>query len=210
MKVRFNVLLSIVAVCFLASCSVGRYLDTPAYVYIEGVDNITVVADANKYIHNSTNDDYRDLFFKELDESLESYNIVPVYEVPTNVQKYFKLEIGNLRLYETFRVEEIYPDSTYIAPEIYNLSICDVSSDFTVYKSGASGWYHLKDKSVVFSKEEEVSNNRTFFQVLFGLNKDNSVYTYHELSSDIFNDLARKCARRIAAKTSTYIDKEIN
>jgi hypothetical protein len=188
---------------------VGHYLEKPAYVYIEGVDNFAIIAEGDKYILNYDMDEYSRVYFAELEKSMQSYNMVPVYTVPANTAYYYKLSFNRVTIRESFEVEEVYSDSTSSTPEVYYLAECDFTSDFSVHKAGSSGWHHLKDKTIVVSKEEEVNNNRTFFQVLFGTNKDNSVYTYHELSTDIFKDLAEKCSRRVAAKTSSVIGNEI-
>jgi hypothetical protein len=66
---------------------------------------------------------------------------------------------------------------------------------------------HIKQIGAYSSDEERLNTNRTFWQILFGLNKDNSEYTYHELSSDVYDDLIRKAARKSAAKISKAISK---
>lgn len=209
MKRISNLILILVVSCLFISCAVGHYLDKPAYVYIEGVDNFAVIAEGDKYILNYDLDEYSRVYFAELEKSMQSYNMVPVYSVPTNSAYYYKLSFNKVTIHESFTTEEVYTDTISPTPEVYLLAECDFTSDFSVHKAGSSGWHHLKDKSILVSKEEEINNNRTFFQILFGTNKDNSVYTYHELSPDIFKDLAEKSARRVAAKTSTVIGKEI-
>ncbi|MDD3685431.1 MAG: hypothetical protein PHE56_01570 [Bacteroidales bacterium] len=170
---------------------------------------ISVIAEGDKYILNYDLDEYSRVYFSELENSMQSYNMVPVYTVPANTAYYYKLSFNRVTIRESFEVEEVYSDSTSSTPEVYYLAECDFISNFSVHKAGSSGWHHLKDKTIIVSKEEEVNNNRTFFQILFGTNKDNSVYTYHELSPDVFKDLAEKCARRVAAKTSSVIGKEM-
>lgn len=209
MKKMINLTVVLLTSFLFISCAVGHYLDKPAYVYIEGVENIAIIAEGDKYILNYDKDEYSRVYFAELEKSMQSYNMVPVYSMPTNSENYYKLSINKVTVRESFNIKEVYTDTTSTVPEVYNLAECDFTSDFSVYKAGSSGWHHVKDKTIIVSKEEEVNNNRTFFQILFGANKDNTVYTYHELSSDIFKDLAEKCARRVAAKTSSVIGKEM-
>lgn len=209
MKSFLNTTVILIASCLFISCAVGHYLDKPAYVYIEGVDNFAVISEGDKYILNYDMDEYSRVYFAELEKSMQSYNMVPVYSVPSNSESYYKLSFDKVTIHESYTIEEVYTDTVSSIPEIFNLAECDFTSDFSVHKAGSSGWHHLKDKAIIVSKEEEISNNRTFFQILFGTNKDNSVYTYHELSPNIFKDLAEKCARRVAAKTSSVIGKEM-
>jgi hypothetical protein len=59
---------------------VGHYLEKPAYVYIEGVDSFAIIAEGDKYILNYDMDEYSRIYFAELEKSMQSYNMVPVYQ----------------------------------------------------------------------------------------------------------------------------------
>jgi hypothetical protein len=92
--------------------------------------------------------------------------------------------------------------------KVYNITTCSVDAGYRVFKSSPNGWILLKDKSTSASKVEKLNKNRTAAQILAGTNKDNTIYTYHELDLYVFNDLVRKTARNIAEISSLSIHTE--
>ena len=193
----------------LVSCSIGKHLESPVYIYIDGVNNIEQSSKSNKYIDKFTQEHYLKSFNKELEEALKSYNLIAVYSKPNTTAMYFKLDVTSFSMRETYEPKEFPADVAGASPKVYNITTCSVDAGYSVYKSVSEGWRFVKDKSASVSKVEKVNKNRTASQILSGDNKDNSISTYHELDSYVFDDLAKKTARKIAELTSLIVHSEL-
>lgn len=193
----------------LSSCSIGKHLASPVYVYIDGVNNISQSSKSTKYIDKYTQEQYLKRFNSELVEALKSYNLIAVYSVPNTSEKYFKIDITSFLMRETYEPKEVPPSEKGSSPKVYNLTTCSVELEYTVYKSSSDGWQFIRTKSASASKVEKVNNNRTAAQILSGSNKDNSIYTYHELNWTVFDEIVRKTARNVAEVSSAFIDTQI-
>ncbi len=193
----------------MTSCTIGRYLDTPADLYINGSVSVSTESSSQKYINKQTDEYYGQIFIQELESSLAGYNITLIDKPDFTKSNLFSVKINNLEMEETYVTETVYPDTTSLIPETYNVTSCNVDVGFEVFKYSTSGEHSLKTSSVNVEKEEKLNTNRTFWQILFGTNKDNSQYTYHELSDNVFDDLVKKSARNVAAKISKAISREM-
>jgi hypothetical protein len=206
---KLNLFLSLAIITFLSSCSVGRYLDQPAYLYVEGVSSVSIGGESQKYINWHNQEMYSVKFNSELDSQLATYNIMITNNASVSYDRIFSVRFTDISLHETYTIETLYPDSLSNIAETYYLSDCSVSADFDVYSGIENNGSHIKSGSVSSFKEEELSNKRTFWQILFGTNKDNSEYHYKELSEDVFDELCEKTARKAAAKISRIISREL-
>lgn len=204
----FLVIVLLSSAWVFSSCSVGRVLDDKAYVYVDGRRDIVFNSQSSKYLNSSNSDEYYLTFMREFDAALKVYNIELL---STNNLKQENLYISIAKPFEmseTYSVENIYSDSLSLIPETYKITKCGVNYDFDLYKSGSQGKEHLKGINVFCSDEEKLNTKRTFFQILFGANKNRTEFTYRELSSNVCDDLMRKTARRSAAKISKTISKD--
>lgn len=211
---KFKYLLFILTPFILASCSIGRVLDKPAYVKVKNTNFTTEYqSEINKYLNLSEEDIYLQAFENQLEESLKSYNISIVTSSNGNVDpsNLYVIDVKRIYFEETYTIETEYMDSLAEYPESFEVVECDVNVETSLYEIDNSGNEKLmKSTTVYVDKEEKLSNNRTFWQVIFGTNKDNSEFTYKELNEDVFQDLCEKAARRVAAKTSKTIYKDRN
>jgi len=208
---KTSVVLFFIALSFLffTSCSVGRYLDDPAYVFIPSTIDARMSNQSQKYLKTENPDYYSNLFLSEFDNELASLNIMMTRDIKTSGNNVFVLKNIDLSLSESYITETIYEDSLSYQSQNYQIVSCNVSIDFDIYSAGAGGSYLVKTSSAYAGEDEELSTNRTFWQFIFGVNKDNSVYTYKELNSDVFDELCKKTARRSAAKISRVLSREL-
>lgn len=206
------IILSAILVVLLGSCSVGKRLDTTTYLLIDESNYMASFdAKSRKYLDVNSKIAYRDEFTQELENSLSSYNIKVVNSKNTNVSSslVYSLKLKQFEFLEDFVTESVYMDSLSTNPEYFDVVSCSVESNCELFKIGSVGRENLmKSYQKSVSKSEKLTNSRTFWQIVFGTNKDNSQYTYKELSSDVFVDLCRKSARRTAASISRTLYKK--
>ncbi len=208
-----NKLLYIIGILLivLSSCSVGRRLDDKAWIVVD-VSQYTdsYQTNSNKYIDETLSDKYFSEFLAELKSSLLSFNIETI-SGEGNVNNYnsaYTIQINNAEYIERFETESVFIDGMSVSPEEFDVVSCHLYSGSKLFKIDKNGRNNLlKTYAVSVTKSEKLSNNRTFWQLVFGSNKDNSEYTYKELDDDVFFDLSRKAARRSAAKISRTIYK---
>jgi hypothetical protein len=210
MKKLFALLFVLGAFIF-TSCAIGKRLDNTAWIYVDTVgfsDSYTTSSD--KYLDDSNGDVYLTEFLDELKSSLSAYNIevIPVGTSHQDNSSVYFIEIKKLDFTEDYETESVYMDSTDYEPTIFNVVSCEVDAKSVLYMLDKGGHkVHVKDFNKTVSKEEKLSNNRTFWQIIFGANKDNSKYTYKELSEDVFIDLSKKAARHTSAGISRQLNK---
>ncbi|MDD3741791.1 MAG: hypothetical protein PHH30_11170 [Bacteroidales bacterium] len=191
------------------SCSIGRYLDSPAFVIIDGPNDFVVSNEEFKYLDLGESDKYEIKFLMQLETALEKHNIYSMRIEPTNTDKLFMILISEISFKESTKTEVIASDTFPDSQEVYNVVSCYAGSEFDVYNIGLNGNELLKSTSAYTSKEEKLSNKRTFWQMIFRVNKDNSIYTYTELPEDVFMDLCEKNANKTAAKISKVLYKAL-
>ena len=203
----------------LESCSVGKVLDSKQYVIIEKYSGSLVCkGNSDKYFSDDLSDDYLNDFYDALVEKLDYYNIevvnspAHVFESTPSSGKFsfYTINISSISNAESYQEESVVIDTVYNTHDVYYITDCNVDMSFDVLASNSSiDEMDLKSASVSVGKEETLNNNRTFFQVLFGTNKDNSEINYKELDEDVYYSLYRKAARRVAGKTSRIIFKNL-
>jgi len=209
MREKVFIEIILLGIAFFSSCSIGRYLDSPAYVIIDGPYTLVVPEGDFKYLSNYDVEKYETVYLSGLESALERHNIYSIHlEEPTS-DKIFLITISKLNYWEDFTVEMVNSDTLSDSQTVYNVVNCSVDSEFDVYFAGYNGNELLKSTSAISSKEEKLSNRRTFWQMMFRANKDNTIYTYTELQEDVFLDLTTKNANRTAAKTSKVLYKQL-
>ena len=210
MKKKLFYFIGVLSVVF-SSCAVGHKLDSKVSLVVD----VSHYADSyqttsNKYVDKSLGGEYLNAFLTELKSSLHSYNIETVTKELKNssTNAIYSLQVNSLTFSEKFETESVYTDGKTTIPERFDVVSCNFNANLRLYKTDKTGREKLlKFYSSSFSKSEELSNNRTLLQMIFGENKNNSKYTYKELDDDVMFDLSRKSARRVAAKTSKIISK---
>lgn len=191
------------------SCSMGRYLDSPAFVLIDGPYSVVIPEGEFKYLGNYESDKYENKFLSELESELERHNIYSMRLEPATSDKLFAVIITKLIFNEEFTTEVLTVDSLTETQKVYNVVSCYANAEFDINYSGYGGNELLKSSSAYSSKEEKFSNKRTFFQWVFGVNKDNTIFTYTELEEEVFIDLCEKTAKRTASKISKVLYKQL-
>lgn len=207
-------ILFVLAVVSFSSCNVGKILDKPAYMIVEN-DNFSVLFDtmSEKYADREEVDLYLNDFEQKLVESLKTYNINTIGSLDEFYENgnVFLLELDQLNVDESYVTESVYMDSLSDYPETFQVVTCKVSADCSLYEIDSNGNKSLlRSINVSADQDEKLSNSRTFWQVIFGSNKNNTDYTYKELSDDVIYTLCRRSARRVAGKSSRTIDKNQN
>lgn len=196
------------------SCTIGKRIDKKQYLYLN-IDKITVSIDnynSNKYISNFSPEDYKIAYINELERCLADYNIVLLNEskehLTVKIAESFTMKLDEFKIKENYKIEQI-PDTydSNLNKEIF-ITNCEIIIEFRIGKEPLS-FLAIKKHNIYVSKEEKLSNNRTFWQIIFGSNKDNSIYTYKELDKDVFMELTKKSARKTAAKISRIISKKL-
>ncbi len=208
MKVFFYLISFSLLFASITACSVGRYLDSPAYIMLGDGAEVILSGESQKYLNWEQENAYLLKFNSELVDDLEKYNIITSVK-PQNPDRFFSVNINKLTLNESFTVESIITDSLLNGSETYYVTSCSVNANFDVYSGYSSESRHVKSADVNSNKDEKLNNNRTFFQILFGTNKDNSQYHYNELNENVFEELCLKSAAKSAAKISRIISKEL-
>lgn len=209
---RTNICLIILSF-LLISCSVGRKLEKTHYLYLLPIDNSIKLENYNssKYLKNTNSEKLREIFIEEFRNRLKDYNIVLLIDkseiYSLKVLNSFTIRIQDLKYYEEFEIKEIKDNEQSQQVNTYYVTSCNLSLDFYIGKEPFS-FVSLKKHNVFAGKDEKLSTDRTFWQIIFGTNKDNSVYTYKELDTDVFEDLTRKVAKKTAAKVSRIMYKK--
>ncbi|MDD2635076.1 MAG: hypothetical protein PHW82_06210 [Bacteroidales bacterium] len=212
MKNKLFYFVAVLSIVF-NSCAVGHKLDNKVSLVVD----VSHYADSyqttsNKYVDKSLGGEYLNAFLTELKSSLRAYNIETVTKNIKNslTTAIYLLQVNSITFSEKFETESVYTDGETAIPERFDVVSCNFNANLRLYKADKTGREKLlKFYSSSFSKSEELSNNRTLLQMIFGENKDGSKYTYKELDDDVMFDLSRKSARRIAAKTSKIISKNL-
>jgi len=176
---------------------------------IDGPYTLVVPEGDFKYLNNHEPERYETKYLSDLETALESHNIYFMHLNEAASDKLFLLSISRLQYSEELTEQVVISDTILETQNLYNIISCSVDSEFEVYFAGYNGNELLKSGSAFASKEEKLSNKRTLWQVIFGANKDNTVYTYTELPEDIFIDLSSKTANRTAAKVSKVLYKAL-
>ena len=91
----------------MTSCTIGRYLDTPADLYINGSVSVSTESSSQKYINKQTDEYYGQIFIQELESSLAGYNITLIDKPDFTKSNLFSVKINNLEMEETYVTETV-------------------------------------------------------------------------------------------------------
>ena len=187
------------------SCSINkklRYQVTASVNYPSSV-SITNNAQNAKYL-NETNSSLSN-FMDEFHTTISDNNVL--IQNDTLGKPDYLIMINRINLIEGVTTTTVNDPNSTDNLKTFELHNCEVSVEYSVINNQTG--VEIKSKETGVSKEEEYSNKRTFFEVLFGLNKDNTNYHVKELNSTVFDNLSRKAARRVSAKVTRGIKNDI-
>ncbi len=217
MKKSIFIILLFSSFIAVQSCSIGRILDEKQYVIIEDYNGEYMFSgNSDKYYEEFLMDEYMESCKSALISQLESYNIEVVnsisdlktHDPSAGKFDYYTIRLTTVENNENYETQVVTTDSINNLQETYYVTECDVDINFEVTASNSSvSDMNLRSSYVTANKKEKFGNNRTFWQVIFGTNKDNSEFNYRELDEDVYKDLYTKAGRRIAGKTSKLIYK---
>lgn len=194
-----------VAILFLSSCYVNSKLKqtVTAKLIISKQPEIERNTNNPKYIQSNTSAGYLNIIDGEVTEQLNDNNVK--IQNDTNYRAEYIVEIKQIVITERTTKETISDANSPYNGTSMDIQSCGVNIEVTVTMD--------VNKEVIFSKEiysskdESYTNRRTFWEVIFHQNKDNTEYHLKELNTSIFDHLCSKEARKISAAVTHAIKK---
>lgn len=197
-----KIFIIIILVIFSISCRVGVELPFNVTYTLNNPEEISIETLANqKYLNYYNKFEYKNKFENYLKESLTKYNLSETSQLNFN----YKINISNFRVYELFNHETVSDESSPDFGKEFNINSCYVSYTFSLENNGVKFY----ERDIYESKSEEITNRRSFFDYLFGTNKDNSSYRQKDLPQDVFDKIVENAAKAGAAKISRKIKKQL-
>jgi hypothetical protein len=177
----------------LSGCYVSKKLDSTATIRIRNNFEVTLESCSEpKYINYASGESYRSSFLEALESEMKENNLVSRDSGKTE----YELEITQLRVEEDISTQTMNEEN-------FELHGCGVYFKGVLYKNGEL----VAELNSDAGRSEDTSNNRTFWEWLFGLNKDNSEYHVKRMSSGICQKLSEKCGRHTCAVITKRIVK---
>lgn len=189
----------------LNSCYINSKLDqdVTAKLIISKQPEIERNTNTPKYIQSNTSAGYLNIIDSEVTEQLNDNNVK--IQTDTSHTAEYIIEIKKITITESTTKETIYDANSPYNGQALDIQSCGVNIEVTVTID--------INKEVIFSKEiysskdESYTNRRTFWEVIFHLNKDNTEYHLKELNTSVFDHLCSKEARKISAAVTHAIKK---
>ncbi len=173
-------------------------------VFLDTTFSVSQTSDEGTvYLYNYAASLYKSVFIKELKEAFHVRNL----ELVTNISDttgFYSLNIAKFFLKEAIRTETVDDTASEQNGQSYQLSYCEVKSEYVI---STSGHQTIGSGKASTMREESISNSRSFFDWLFGLNKDHTEYHEKTLPQNIFLSEIQQVASRIAKKTAKKIEK---
>lgn len=189
----------------LNSCYINSKLgqDVTAKLIISKQPEIERNTNTPKYIQSNTSAGYLNIIDSEVTEQLNDNNVK--IQTDTSHTAEYIIEIKKITITESTTKETIYDANSPYNGQALDIQSCGVNIEVTVTID--------INKEVIFSKEiysskdESYTNRRTFWEVIFHQNKDNTEYHLKELNTSVFDHLCSKEARKISAAATHAIKK---
>ena len=182
-----------ISIVVLSSCYISKKLDSPATIRIRNNFEVTLAECSEpKYINYSTKETYRREFLEALENELKEHNLISQDSGKVN----YDLEITQLKVQESISSETVNEEN-------FELHGCTVYFSGVLYENGQ----RIGELSADAARSEDTSNNRTFWEWVFGLNKDNSTYHVKGMSAGICERLSEKCGKHACAVITKRIVK---
>jgi hypothetical protein len=184
-----------------SSCYVSKKLDSPATIKINSDFTITVnTCNEPKYVSTASSNDYKNHFLDALKSELKENNLT----TKDSGNADYELTVTQLKVIEDMSSQSVSDDSSSMNGERFDVHGCGINFYGILYKNGNK----VDELKADASKDEELTNRRTFFEWLFGVNKDHTSYHVKEMSSGICERLTEKCGKRTCAVITKKIVKE--
>ena len=171
-------------------------LDTTFSVPVSG-DNESV------YIYNYTPQEYKAALIDNLWKTFREKNIKMEFSVDENTAPFY-LNIAQFTISETIYTETVKDTASEQYGQSYDLSTCKIKIEYVL---GTPEHQTIGSWKIVSVRQETLSNNRSFFEWLFGLNKDNTEYHKKILEKDIFLQEIQTVTKRLTKKIAKKIKK---
>ncbi|OFX18062.1 MAG: hypothetical protein A2033_19505 [Bacteroidetes bacterium GWA2_31_9] len=199
---KLNYWILIFSILVFTGCRVGVELPYNVAYTLNNSDEVSVESPANqKYVNYYTKEDYKNKFENYLKDNLNKYNI----SFSTDLNSKLKININKFRVYELQTSETVSDETSPDYGTVYNVNSCYVSYKYSVDIDGEN----IGEWSVYEEKAEQITNRRSFFDYLFGTNKDNSSYRHKDLPQDVFDKIIENAAKSGAARMSRKIKKHL-
>lgn len=184
------------------ACRVGVELPYNVTSTLNNSEEVSVESPANqKYVNYYTKEAYKSKFESYLKDNLSRYNI----SLSAELNSKLKINIKDFRVYELSSYETVSDEASPDYGTGYNVNSCYVSYKFSIEFNEEN----IGEWKVYENKSEEITNRRSFFDYLFGTNKDNSSYRHKDLPQDVFDKIIEKAAKAGSAKISRKIKKHL-
>lgn len=197
--------LLVILLSLLNCCYVNSKLkqEVSAKLIISKQPEIERNTNTPKYIQSNSPAGFLNIIDSEITEQLND-NKVKI-QTDTNYTAEYIIEIERIVLTER-TIKETISD----ANSPYNGISMDVQScsvDIKVTVTMDINKEVILSKEIYSSKDESYTNRRTFWEIIFHQNKDNTEYHLKELNTSIFDQLCSKEARKISAAVTRAIKK---
>jgi hypothetical protein len=190
----------------LHGCYMGKPLKNKTSMYIDlsfetNVNNTF----SDKYLNKLKWNDYKTAFVSGLKSEGEYYNLEVIEN--TSQKADFTLVIKSFDISESSHSETVSDEKSPYNGKSFDLSECEASSAFTLFKGNKEK--ELGEWNTSANKSEKLTNNRNVGDYVLGTNKDNSEYRYKGLDDNICIDLSEKCGRHVIAKLTRKLSKNL-
>ncbi len=188
----------------LQGCNIGKQLPTEKKIYItdEAGYEAIITSSVPKYIFNVSEEQIRTAFLRDMKLSMGYNKLIAVDDLS---QADFKLVIRSIKIIES---ETSYTVSDADSP--YNgmtfpLANCEIRTKADLYLYSGGKETLLESIEDIEDKEEKVKNSRTLGDLITGDNKDNNQYRLKAFPDNVFEDVAEKGGRSMAAKVTNKL-----
>lgn len=192
----------LIALSILGGCYTSKKLDRQVKATLKMDFAIQLQPGPSaKYIDKHTEEEYRQAFREGLKKELAYSNVQLVDENPE-----FEIYVTSFVISETVKNQTVTDSSSQYYGKTFELTKCDLTSSGRVRRPLTDE--DLGDWSAQKDKEEKITNNRSFGQVITGTNKDGSVTRVKAFDDDTFITLAEQCGRRSAVRVVKLISRK--
>ncbi|MCD6366165.1 MAG: hypothetical protein J7L46_01355 [Bacteroidales bacterium] len=183
-------------IVLLGSSQTYLVIDTTFSVSID-TDNEVI------YLDNYSTTTYKETFIEQLLLAFSDKDIQMVFSENNNTNTFY-LNIAKCRLTENIRRETVEDTASEQYGQSYDLSTCEMKVEYVLSTHNHQTVGSWKTLSL---RQETLSNSRSFFDWLFGVNKNNTEYHEKTLENDIFLQEIQTITERLARKIAKKIKK---
>jgi|GEM_PF-5499412 len=192
-------LLLLTVVLTLSSCF-GRKIPEGATLRISAAPQPElVIADGAKY-WNGTERECLEKTLAVLRTELAGFQVTVVDSGKAD----YVLQLSSYTITESIRSETVRDTASSYNGQTFQLASCDISVNGLLIseRNGRS-----KKVFAGASKDEQLKNNRTVFDLALGTNKDRTEYRQKTLAGSIYERLCEQSGQRLAAAVTRKMEK---